>query len=735
MRFRLSFIFLFSLACILPLQAQKSARKLKKEADNFIEQEKYDEALRLLRQYHRLEPNDLDAKYKIGVAAYHQNELLDADRFLRYVLDNNKKPEPEAYFYLARTAHHNHQFKSAIALYKSYLRRAKLSDDERRSIKDLILRCAYGMRITSKDELAIVENLGNQINSTGDDICPVLSPNYDNKIYFTSARRGNIGGLRNEEGLRDEKYGHYTGDIYASVLMNGVWGATTPLSSLLNSPRHDVIQGFNGSGGVLFFWKTNNQFSGEILVDTFKVNNEERPLFPVPLDGPIIGEEGDRDIFIFQDSIFLFSSRRDGGYGGSDLYVVLLKNGQWEEPKNLGPNINSPYDERTPYLAQDGRTLYFSTNHRNRSMGGFDILTSRFDESTLNWTLPENLGLPINSAGDDQHFRLTKNGMTAYFASSRKVDSKGGFDLYAAYFKNERKEQLADRRGPAFTDLLALNNVATTNEGEPLLQLPDLASQNPITFTEEEIEEYRFNPLYFGDDENLLTPANMRELNKVAKLMKKYAPLKLQLTSFSNYDGPRQYDLYFSAKRIEPVIDYLVTNGINADRIQFRSVGAAYPIAKSETESGPNPLGKRYNRRVDFGVFNADNLPIRVSQKLPNTGNFGDDRYAYFSQVTAGLSYKVQIAAIKQMYNSNLLGQFPDGMVEGIAEDGILKYTLGLYKTFDSADQLRSALKQQGVQDAFVVPYLNGVRIDRDKAMTHSGLYPDLYSYLAKTAP
>ena len=87
------------------------------------------------------------------------------------------------------------------------------------------------------------------------------------------------------------------------------------------------------------------------------------------------------------------------------------------------------------------------------------------------------------------------------------------------------------------------------------------------------------------------------------------------------------------------------------------------------------------------------------------------------------------------MYNSDLLGQFPDGMVEGNATDGILKYTLGLYKTFDSADQLLSTLKGQGVLDAFVVPYLNGVRIKRDAVMNYTSLYPDLFSYLAKTAP
>ena len=438
------------------------------------------------------------------------------------------------YFYLGRTAHHNQNFKSAISFYKAYLKGAKLSDDERRSVKDLILRCAYGMRISYKTELAIVENLGGQINSPGDDIAPVLSPNYDNKLYFSSARRGNVGGLRSVEGLRDEKYGHYTTDIFASVLVNGIWGAITPLSSLINSPRHDIIQGFNGSGSVLFFWKTSSRFSGEMLVDTFRNDSQERPLFPVPLESSIIGEEGDRDIHVFQDSIFLFSSRRKGGYGGSDLYTVILSDGVWGEPVNMGPQINSPYDERAPFLAKDGKTLYFSTNDRDRSMGGFDLQICTFDEQKLEWGTPENLGTPINSAGDDQYIQLTQNGMTAYFASSRKTDSQGGFDLYAAYFKSERKEQLAEGQVIAFTDLLATKDLVANSDGNPTaIPVSESIGGNP-TFTEADIVEHRFNPLFYSDsNEDLLTSANLREINKLIKLMKQYPQIKVQLTSFS----------------------------------------------------------------------------------------------------------------------------------------------------------------------------------------------------------
>ena len=93
MGFRFLLLFCLGLLCSPSVQAQKAARKIKKEADDFFSKEKYDEALRLYRQYHRMVPNDLEGKYKLGVSAYHENQLVDAERFLSYVLENNKKPD------------------------------------------------------------------------------------------------------------------------------------------------------------------------------------------------------------------------------------------------------------------------------------------------------------------------------------------------------------------------------------------------------------------------------------------------------------------------------------------------------------------------------------------------------------------------------------------------------------------------------------------------------------------
>ncbi|MEL6867310.1 MAG: tetratricopeptide repeat protein [Bacteroidota bacterium] len=365
-------LFVLILCCVSGLlNAQVSAKKLKNEGDGYFKYSKYHEALNMFLKYQRLKKEDLDVRYKIGLCYYFTNEVEEAKKYLQYVLDNNKKADPKTYYYLGRVYHSEYDFESAIKYYKQYLKETKATNLDRRSVKDAIRRCAMGLRLAYRDEIALVENLGDEVNTRGDDFAPVPSPNFNNKLYFSSSREGNIGGLRDNKGLRNEKYGDFSTDIYSTVVINGRWTATTPMSSLINSPRNDVALDFSMNGGVMYYYKGPNLAEGEILVDTFANGNEDN-LIPVAFNGPVDGARRENDLYFFNDTTLLFSSRMPGGYGGDDLYLTTLRDGNWTEPENLGPMINSAYDEKTPFLAIDGRTLYFSSNNR-QSIGGLDM--------------------------------------------------------------------------------------------------------------------------------------------------------------------------------------------------------------------------------------------------------------------------------------------------------------------------------------------------------------------------
>ena len=731
-------LLVFLLSCFVSaLSAQQPVKALKNLGDQYFVAANYDKALNAYLEYHRKKPGSNEVKEKIGICFYESNNTRQAIKYFNYILENEKNPAPSVYYYLAKSNHAELNFRQAINYYKLFLRATK-SHEYRNSAKAAIMRCATGMQLSSLDKLAIVENLGENVNSKGDDFNPILSPNYENKIYFSSARLGNMGGLRNDKGAADYQFGHYTTDLYSSKIINGAWTATEAMSSLLNSAMNDVALAFNETGKVLFYSKSNNLFSSEIYVDTFTVS-EERSMVKHKFVSPMIAENGDGTPFFFNDTIMLFSSRREGGYGGSDLYEMIFSNGNWTAPRNLGAAINTEYDETTPFLAKDGRTLYYSSNNLN-SIGGFDIFKSKYIDAKKEWNTAVNMGVPINSAGNDLYYKMSKDGLKAYFSSDRKT-SMGKNDIYTAYFKTEQKEQSL-RSNPIAFNLLEPRSSYTADVGTSEEQVYSGESSifNPVgngsstptkTFTADEIKEYSFKPIYYNTDDDVLSSKNMMELNKVLRLLLEYPDLKVLLTSNSDETGPAKFDLYFSIKRAEKVAGYFIDNGVPSSNILIKGCGSNYPLAKNSISGEVNPQGQRLNRRVDVEIFNTENLPVRVTMDAPVVGNYmKDTKWDYYQSSLKGVSYKVEVAAIKQMYNGEVITAYPNAMIESSPNTRVYSYTLGLYKTFSSADQLRKELEKKGITEAKVIAYIDGFRPSKAQLMSKAGQYSDLWNFI-----
>lgn len=709
------------------LSAQ-DAKTYKKLGEKYYAGQKYREALDALLRYHQTRPDDIVVKQKIGICYYFTNNIGEAKKFLTYVSENTKKTEPDVFFFLGRSYQAENKFKEAVVFYKDFLRNIEEDNINRPLVKDAIKRCAYGLRIYGNKAPVIVENMGEKVNSTGDDFRPILSPNYDDKLYFSSVRAGNLGGLRNEEGYEDTETGKYCSDMFSTTVINGEWTATQPMSYLLNSPRHDIVLDFSEYGDKMFFFKGYTQFSGDMMVDTFK-RIEERSLFASDFDGPMEPWKGDRAPHFFNDSTLLFSSMRAGGYGGFDLYISRKSEGRWLAAENLGPKINSPYDETCPFLAKDGRTLYFSSNRADRSIGGYDILSSFFTERTQEWTEPENLKVPINSSGDDRNFRLSNDGYKAFFDSSRKT-GLGQNDLYVAYFREFQKEARAHADANSFFDLIEAHRKAEEAKREALLA----GGENPereVNFSEEEITVYDIEALFYETDGEVMTLKNLGKLKKLSKLAAEYPKLKVLLSAHSDGSDPVEFDLYFSIKKAEKVADYLIQQGVAPENIMMKGYGSAFPIAKGEINGIENIIGKRFNRRVDINIGNTSDLPIRINNIEPDVQkNMKTLTAKLIKNGIKGLSYKVQIASIKQMYKGDLIFKYPNAMVERSANNDTYRYTVGQYKTFGSANQLKEELIKQGVSDAYVVAYMDGFRLSRNEITMYQEDFPELQKIL-----
>src|SRR5690606_27533411 len=237
---------------------------------------------------------------------------------------------------------------------------------------------------------------------------------------FTSRRReDNL----NENVFEDNK--PYE-DIFISKKVGDTWQRARNIGPVVNTPYHNSNLALSKDGNTLFIYNDDN--GGDIYYSERDANGNWGT--PVPLPGIINSSFNEKSISMSADERTLyFASDRPGGFGGIDIYrAVLDSRGQWSDVRNLGPKINTEFDEEGRFIDQDNVTLYFSSKG-HKGMGGHDIFKSVFDPVTNEWGEPENLGYPINTPDDDVYFVASADGKRAYYSSVRE-DGMGYTDIY-----------------------------------------------------------------------------------------------------------------------------------------------------------------------------------------------------------------------------------------------------------------------------------------------------------------
>ncbi|MBX2965638.1 MAG: PD40 domain-containing protein [Cyclobacteriaceae bacterium] len=373
-----------------------------------------------------LDPENLTINYEAGV--YHLMTVqkdLSVQYFMRvYEIDPAYKFNLE--YLIGQGYQFGMQFDKAIEFYNRYKERlAKRPSYQGRDKVDLavvdrnISECEVGMEFVSNPKNYSIVNISRDINSEWDDYAPVLNADED-EIVFTSRRQD--GNLNPNVDIDNKPYE----DIFIAKKVNGVWQPAQNIGEPVNSGYHDSNLALSADGQTLFIYKTDN--GGDIYYTNRNANGTWS--VPVPLPGIINSSFEEKSISISPDEKTLyFSSNRPGGFGGLDIYrATLNEKGEWSNVKNLGPKINTPEDDDGPFIDYDGKTLYFSSKGR-KGMGGFDIYKTVYDEATMEWSEPENLGYPINTPDNDIFFVSTKDGKRAYYSSVRE-DGLGYDDIY-----------------------------------------------------------------------------------------------------------------------------------------------------------------------------------------------------------------------------------------------------------------------------------------------------------------
>jgi len=454
-------IFICLISCAL--SGQKDALK---KANAAYDEDKYREALVYYNRIDGIEKSG-PLLFKRGVCQYELNQVSLAAADFRQAYQYGYR-NPDIDLYTGMISHNKGKFAEAAEYYKIYLQQTSIESGDRDRVRQLIKQCGRAEDLSYFKPIAIVERVSKGVNTVFDDIGMIPSPTKEGKYYFSSNRPNTAMSMDASDF-----------DIYYVNSNKGTWSETGRLPYAINRSKEDILIGFTqGADGLIFF--RGEQYDGAITIN--KGSGDERSTKAV--DIPAKFNYQTSDAFFYDDNLVLFSARLSDTYGGYDLYYTKSENGKWTKPKNLGPDINGPFDEVSPYLTADGSELYYSSN-RNESIGGHDIFFASFLYEAERWSAPANLGIPINSPGDDLHFELSYNGLIATFSSDRKT-ALGGLDIFLARFKSPRGQQTYSSNYLPFADYRIVvneNPVASTPIEEVLEEETTSVNDDPIAAT------------------------------------------------------------------------------------------------------------------------------------------------------------------------------------------------------------------------------------------------------------
>lgn len=402
------------------------------DAEAYMYENNYDAALELLLKLEEIEPKNPNVWYKIGFC-YLNTRLYKtkAQAYLEkaidyanpnYKADNHRETNAplESYLYLAIAYRMNYEFDLSLQALSDLRIKLNPGDPKDKLLLSLIDReeeiTKNAIYYYANPVDAQLRNLGPKINSEFADHSPIIDLN-ENYLIFTSKRPRDGQSIANQ----DE-------DVFVSKSNNYVWQAPTQLGEPVNTPENnEAAIGLSIDGKQMFFFKSGLHNAGSIFVTESEDIYNWSPPKLLREDVNTKYRETHATITPDGNSIF-FTSNRKGGSGGSDIYVMRrLPDNKWSQPHILPKEVNTEYDEESPFVHPDGVTLFFSSKGHS-TMGGYDVFYTTMTKDGK-FTDPINLGYPINTPDDDVSYVMNMDGRRGYIATV-KDDGFGDLDLY-----------------------------------------------------------------------------------------------------------------------------------------------------------------------------------------------------------------------------------------------------------------------------------------------------------------
>ena len=630
--------------------SQKSSKRVLK-ADKAFALEEYFKAADLYKKaYEKTKSRSLKSEIIFKQAECYRlsGNTKRAENYYKRAI-KAKYPDVVVFLKYADVLMMNEKYEEALRQYKKY------NELNPKDVKGQIgiSSCNYSIQWIKNPSRYTVKPLSTIVNDNRySDFSPAYGNGDYNELYFTSSRKGGF------SDKIDDRTGESFTDVYLTKLnKKKQWTAPQIIGEPISGEGNEGSVALNFRGTTMYMTKCEvvKKKSLGCKIYISKRNGQvwsDPQTLQIKLDSitsighPAISKD---------ENTLIFSSDMKGGYGGKDLWIVKKeKRNQWSKPKNLGPVINTPGNEMFPFLSEDGN-LYFSSNY-HIGMGGLDIFKSSIDEFGA-YTSPINLKPPLNSSSDDFGIIIESKGENGFFTSSREgsddifsfnlppliihaqgviTDSKTGAILTNAEIKfvgsdGTEKSIKSDNAGSYKLRLNPLTSYEITAFKNDFLK--NIKNETTVGIEEDKtvVIDFKLDPIKkeiilprieYDFAEFKLREKSIADLNNLILTLKENPNVRIELKSHTDYVGSNSQNQRLSQKRADKCLEYLVLNGINAERVISIGSGENEPYVM-EFDDGKLKKGdvlseeyiknlkqkdsikkaNQYNRRTTFKVI------------------------------------------------------------------------------------------------------------------------------------
>lgn len=609
----------------------KRAVELYSKAAESYERYDYESAVKFLLECVDKEPKFIEAYLMLSQVFQEMREVDSAIDAARKAVAINPDFFPSIYFNLGNLFFYKGDYQNSRGNYDKFLSYSSIRVQSKKLAEKRKASCEFALNAIQNPVPFNPINLGSNVNTYFDEYWPSLSAD-ENTLVITA----NVP----KDSLSEQVRYNRQEDFYISHRNSeGKWEMKVSMGKPINTPFNEGAQSITSDGKKMYYTVCRgvcNIFSSALSPDGTWSS-------PTRLSAINSNKFSNKQPSISPDGRTLyFVSNRPGGYGNYDIWRSNLNDNEtWSPPLNLGDTINTEGNEQSPFIHFDNQTLYFASDGQI-GMGGLDLYVSKLSPEGA-WSIPKNLGYPINTYRDEDGLIVNAQGTTAYYSSDRIPEN--GRDIYtfnlypeirpipSSYLTGTIKDAVTGFPIKTNFNLIDLSNEhevmksTSSDDGSYLVCIPSeksyafYASAPGYLFYSEHFDmkgehsidkpfkkDILLDPIkvnqtmvmrniFFDTDSSRLKLESMVELNRLVDFLSLNKSLRIEIGGHTDNQGVDSYNQLLSEKRAKSVVDYLISHQITADRLKWVGYGRSKPIADNKTNEG-----RAQNRRTEVKV-------------------------------------------------------------------------------------------------------------------------------------